>query len=280
MKVFRVDSKFCTDNQVQITLNQAPTQLICSKDGYLFYKFDDLTVHRYLTNSERLKMPHCYKPSSDWHAHHLFKFNQPYIFFTPYDTQYVPYNFIEDTYHVRFLYFTKLPNGDAAYTNITRFEVPNKACELMSLDEVKSFLYDISDPSIIGKYIVDWNTGITYAKSKNETLMVDNFIDLSYESILSNYNRIYGEKGKISSIDDVPPHNITPCSLGYHPGLIILSEDSIDVYLFTITFCAKDQFKVEMSFGKVTINENDIITRAQNALYFDSYDKPYLLSLR
>jgi len=178
------------------------------------------------------------------------------------------------------LYFMKLANGEAAYADINHFGTPNKATETMSLDEVKHFLYDISDPNIKGKYIVDWNYGIKFAKSKTETFSVDDFINLSCENILAKYNRIYTSKGNISSVDDLPPHIITPCSLGYDPGLIIVSDDSVDIYIFKITFCGRDQFKVDMRFGKITIDENEILAHAQDALYFDSYEKPFLLALR
>ncbi|MBE5813407.1 MAG: hypothetical protein E7314_07195 [Clostridiales bacterium] len=282
MDVSKINYKYCTKDKVQITLNNAYNQLICSKDGYLFYKFDDLTLHRYCIERERFSLPNHDPAFSNLHANHLFKFNQPYVFFTPYNTSHVPYSFVDDTYHVRFLYFVKLPNGDVAYLDTTDFDSSNTETKMMTLEELNSFLFDITD--VCGKYIIDWNTGVKYAKSKNEILMVDKYPAYCYETILQNYNKFEARRNPsfkpVSNINDVGEHVLTVASLGYNPLLVTISEDKISTYIFKITFCGPDKFKVDLRFGDVTFDENAIAKRAKNLLYSDTFDDYYLFYKR
>lgn len=271
MKICKIESTFCKDDQVQITFNNAPTQLICSKDGYLYYRFNDLTIHRYVTNPRRFNMKHSHPPFSHKHATHFFKFNQPYIFFTPYDTPDVSYNFTEDTYHMRFLYFTKLPNGDVIYAETSSYEFQSKETKIMTLEEVKKFLYDTE--GVDGKYIVDWNYGVKYAATPHESIILNNYVDLSYESIVKHYNdiqKIVGHK-TVDSIDEIKEALITTPSLGYNPMLVTISGTDILITSFSITCHGRDNFKAELRHYKIDWDLKSLDQIDDNLPYTDTF---------
>jgi len=107
MEVVIIKSKYCTNDKVQIMFSNAPNQIICSRDGYLYLRDGEITIHRYLEDDERKKMPYHDRPSSTKHANHLLKFNQLYAKFTQYREMESVFKMDRMYYTLSFLYAKK-----------------------------------------------------------------------------------------------------------------------------------------------------------------------------
>lgn len=270
MDISKIKKKYCTDNKVQVMFSNAPSQIICSKDGYLYLRHGDLTIHRYLSDPQRKMMPYKNHPTSKDHASHLLKYDQVYVKFTRFREMGNALSLEADTFTLSFLYFKKDITGEAICSEmlISDLESEPESVEIMNKQEVEKFLYDISD--VTGKYIFESMYGIRYASSKNEEITIKRFLDLSDDSIIKSYNNSIrpfkivnyskecknepeDESYKVSSIDEVKEFTITHSGIfsEHNPIMVVINEQEVIAYKFKIIYCGKDSYKLEKKKIKI-----------------------------
>ena len=266
MENLKIKKKYCTDDKVQVAFSNAPSQIICSKDGYLYLRDGDITLHRYLEDPTRLTMPYCDNPSSNRHTLHLLKYGQLYVKFTSFRPMGSIYACCDGGYVLTFLYAIKTIAGKVVLSEWTVFDgedyyqKPTSTTEFMNREQLEDFLYGTSE--IIGKYIFTFNGGIKYAKSVNEEFIVQkDFIDLSDDAIVNLYNimkrpiSLFGEhlednEDDASTIDEVKEFCITGTGF-YNPVMVTITDSQVTFYEFEITYCSKDCYRVDLNEVKV-----------------------------
>ena len=122
MENSKVKRMYCTDDKVQVMFSNAPNQIICSKDGYLYLRDGDLTIHRYLQDPIRKTMPYGNMPSSAKHASHFLKYGQVYVKFTSSRPMGSVFACCDGGYELTFLYATKTKNGEAILSEWAVFD--------------------------------------------------------------------------------------------------------------------------------------------------------------
>lgn len=282
MDTYKMAKKYCTNDKVQVMFSNALSQIICSKDGYLYLRDGDVTVHKYLTDSQRKKMPYHNKPSGKWHAAHLFKYDQVYVKFTRYRRMNDCILPMSDGYSLSFLYFYKVGKGEAIVSEMYLSDFNKEEGEMtFTKEELRNFLYESS--GVKGKYIFEWLYGIKYAKSVGEEISIDkNFLDLSDNFIIDLYNftkapihfNIFDdneekeddESWKVSSIDDIT-EEFTLTNGFYAPILVEVNDTAIIVFEFEVTYCSKNCFRVKYEKVVITPNLVDILTSAVTSDY-------------
>lgn len=285
MDTYKIAKKYCTEEKVQVMFSNAPRQIICSKDGYLYLRDGDIKIHKYLTDSIREKMPYRNRPDGRWHATHLFKYDQVYVKFTRYRRMNPSLALMPDGYSLSFLYFHKLNNGEAIASEMYLGDFKKEKGEkYFSKKGLEEFLYGISD--IKGKYIFEWEHGIQYAKSPEEIICIDGirkFLDLSDEAIINSYNirnmflnfQLFDEgyddkeeekQVKIESLDEIK-EEFSMIGGFNAPILVEVSEDGINVYEFDVIYCGKDNFKVEYEKTEVKPNIAKILNSSVKSKY-------------
>ena len=290
MELNKIASKYCTAEKVQLMLSNAPRQIILSKDGYVYLREKDITVHRYLEDPVREKMPFKDNPSSKDHATHLFEYNKVYAKFTRYRGMKERYPF-GDSYSLTFLYFIKAKDGGAicAEMHLGDFkEEENEETSLkMTRTELEKFLY--STDEVKSKCIFDWFSGMKYIKHNNERIGICNFdfIDLSEQGIINLYNRrneplmIFSdpeerkkklEEGawKVNRIEEIENFDLTYHGFmnNYSPMLLVINErDEMWVYEFKVTYWSKDCYKLTAKRRRITVNPTDIVGLSREASY-------------
>lgn len=289
MTISKIKNKYCANNKVQVMFSNAPRQIILSKDGYVYLREKDVTIHRYLTDPVRKEMPYKNHPSSSNHATHLFEYDKIYVKFTRYRNMYREK--LEDSYSLTFLYFVKTENGEAlcAEVGVKSFKSEKETTQIFSKAELEKFLYTLADGEN-AKCIFDWFDGIQYVKHNKEEVDICNegFLNLSDEEIVRQYNLankpmcildelrrpmvMADESWKVQNIEEVKDFVLT-----YHgftdrfsPMLLVIKDDEMYVYEFKVTFLEKDCFEVKSKRRKIAINCDDILPYARNCEY--TYD--------
>lgn len=287
MDTAKIKKKYCTDDKVQVMFSNAPSQIICSKDGYLYLRDGDVTVHKYLSDPQRKKMPYRNKPTSDRHATHLFKYGQVYAKFTRYRNMADSFFYDEDSYSLTFLYFHKVGKGEAICSELYLgdFDKETETETTFTRSELEEFLYGTS--GIKGKYILGWFSGIRYAKSENESISINKkFLDLSDEAIIELHNHAKepikmvipyfdeeskkedDESWKAHTIDEVTEFSMTNYGFNFHyPIMLVITDTEMTVYEFEVIYCGKDCYKVKSQKVNITPNLVDILTSAVNSEY-------------
>lgn len=290
MEISRIRKKYCKDNKVQVMFSNAPNQVILSKEGYLYYRDNETTIHRYLDDPVRNKMPFKNHPASAGHATHLFNYNQIYAKFTRYRSMGYSYGF-EDSYSLTFLYFVRAENGEAlcAEFGLGDFESSKDINFVYTKKELEHFLYKLQDSDADAKCIFEWFGGMKYVKHRKEMFQLDNtpYLELDDEKIVKKYNidkrPIYGlifdsamrEKAKsdtswmANSIDDI--HDFTITNHGalhsHSPMQLVIQGDTMYVYDFEVIFKEKDMFEVKSKRRTIRINHHTLFNNAKNIEY-------------
>lgn len=288
MEIDKIKKKYCANDKVQLMFSN-PRQIILSKDGYLYLREQGITIHRYLTDPVRKKMPYKNKPSSRDHATHLFEYDKIYAKFTAYRDMCARFP-LEDLYSLTFLYFIRAENGEAfcAEFDLEDFKAEKETSQILSKAGLEKFLYDLD--GVDAKCIFEYPVGIRYAKHKRESTVItnDSFLNLSDEGIIDSYNRenesllylIIDEKEQakemkankslhVYSIEDIKDfvltyHGFNNC---YSPMLLVINGNEMYVYDFSITFKEKDCFEVKSKKRKIVLNHNDILRNANDCKY-------------
>lgn len=285
MEVVRIKSKYCTNNKVQIMFSNAPNQIICSRDGYLYLRDGEITIHRYLEDEQRKKMPYRKHPSSTKHATHLLKFNQLYAKFTQY-REMVPAFQMEGMYYTLSFLYAKKAKGGAIFTEmmLADFTQGEDDIRIMTKEQVEGFLYDISN--VRGKYICDLSRHLVYAKSDLEEICIKKpFLDLSEQGILQRFNAMnqpipyvsYHNEGKkikntegrkVENIGEVPEFCLTDHFFGStKPILLVVKERGITAYRFGVTFIGPNCYRVKKNRIDIVPNLFRIMEAAPDATY-------------
>lgn len=291
MEANRILDKYCTEDKVQVMFSNAPNQVILSKDGYLYLRDADTTIHRYLSDPQRKKMPYASNPSSQKHATHLFKYNQIYVKFTC--DRHMRANYDRYGNVLSFLYFYKNDSGETLLAElfVKDLEAEDKTTRTLTQQELNKFLYSIY--KLDAKCIFSTSYGIKYVKCAKESLTIqdNNFLDISYEGIVNRYNKeekaflsmvsMMNENNTtkihkdVTSIKDIANFVLVPRGfLEEEPYLVTLSGNAIEVYSFAITFVAEDCF--ELKTKKYTLDakgfEKAILNNIADADYTDEPD--------
>lgn len=296
MEIHKIKKRYCTEDKVQVMFSNAPNQIICSKDGFLYLRVRGITSHhKYLSDPQRKKMPYRKFPSSKGHASHLFKFNQIYVKFTKYRAMSSGLKLESDDYTLSFLYFQKYKEREAIFSEmfLDDFEC-EETFTMMSQKEVEEFIYGISEEE--GKYIFDYESGIIYAVSAHEEEIIRKYVfDFSDNSIIERYNYINeplriddsyislsnkveksnvkdndDESWKVNTIDDVKEFSITGSKWGFRENnlvMITITENGVIANEFEIFYCGKDSYKVKSNKTLITPNLNGILKTGEDAEY-------------
>ncbi len=281
-EVKKIKSKYCTKDKVQIMFSNATRQIICSKDGYLYLRDGDdcEVVHKYLDDPIRRKMPYKNKPSSEYHATHLLKYNQIYAKFTNRRAMNPNHFSLMSSlgYHFTFLYMIKNKKKEAIFVELTldEFEAKEEIFENLTKKDVQDFLYKAT--GFDGKYVFERYRGIQYAKSYKEKVSIkENFIDLSDEAIIDKYNKIkysepimlvpgfnreeirkINEEQKAKTIDDVKEFKMTESTSWFGNCtcyMLIVKGDEMYVYEFDIIYVSKNCFKIISKTRNIRISK-------------------------
>ena len=262
MKCLKIAKKYCTSDKVQVMFSNARSQIICSKDGYLYLRDGDVILHRYLEDDTRGLMPFSSYPSSSRHTSHLLKYNQTYIKFTSSRPMGSVFAICDGGYELTFLYATKAITGEVILAEWSVFDgedfyqKPTEITKYMTRKQLEEFLYGTS--GLIGKYIFSFNDfsgGIKYAWSANEEHFVKkNFIDLP------------DEVEDVSKVEHVKEFCITGSGF-VEPAMVTITDSEVTLYVFSITYCSKDHYKVELQKVKVKPNKHEIRSLISKAKY-------------
>lgn len=256
MEITKIRPKYCAKDKVQIMFSNAYPQVICSKDGYLYFRDSTKTIHKYLDDPLKESMPYYNEPSSDYHATHLLKYNHIYLKSTT--NRNMVSNPRNNGSILTFLYCAKLNKGAVVAEAFLEDFVKEDEEQtiIMTKDELEKFLYDTSNIDL--KCILD-PFEIVYLKYKDDTsLLKKSFIDLSDSGIIDTYNQFkrgyfigysYPSPGlHFKDISEVKPFKIIPrpSITGNRPKplIISISNDIITVRRCTIEYVATNQFKV------------------------------------
>ena len=185
------------------------------------------------------------------------------------------------------LYFIK-DGKKGAYCvvlGISSFLPDNVIMNNLTREEVKDFLYNTD--KLGAKCIFDKNAKIKYARFLNDTEpKINNYLDLSDESIIKLYNNIHERyKGftKINSIEDVKEVSIvykSPYELAFSetsPVLILAKNDEIYVYKFGIVYSFENDFTINASVRRLYISK-EILSKIEHNLPKE-YSEPCLIDL-
>lgn len=287
MDIFRIDSKYCTDDKVQLMLSNAPYQIICSSKGYKFLREGDFIIHPYIEEIRALEIPYKNNPISKGHVNHLFEFDKLYVKVTS-DRRMgrgcVPSG---GCYDFTFLYFTKLENGEAlgAEIPISNYKSNmHRKVQYLNKKELEDFLYGINEVS--AKIIFDGQLGIKYVRHKNEEIFIKkDWLDISDRGIIEEYNSqkedenvpIFNAVARERLLKERPweIHNIDEIkeelTLTYHgmldnrfPTLIIFKGGEVEVLDFKVSFCKRDCFRVETKAVNIIYGIRELMTYAAN----------------
>ena len=291
MDTNRIKSKYCTADKVQMMFSNAPHQIICSKDGYLFLRDKDVCIHRYLKDHQRKNMPYS-RPTSKWHTTHLFNCGQVYVKFTSDRAMNECIFHDSDGFVLSFVYFHKLNNGEAVVCEfyLSECKQEQETEVLMNREELIKWLYDVSE--VKGKYIFDYMCGIQYAKSPLEEISISQFLDLSNEAIVKWHNvtkehiRLFDyfpsisgngeaitkkpkddESWKVNTIDEITKFSMTHWGFRHNsPVLLAISDEGITAYEFEIICCSKDSYNIK-SKKRSIFPEMEFLTSAITSDY-------------
>ena len=262
MRLYKLRSYHLIDDKVYLELPYSDTHIICSKDGFLYLRYLDITIHKYLLRKSAESPP--YPLVGDNLVPHLFEYNKIYL-------NYEAHKNSGDT--ISFFYFMKASNNESLFAEIYLQEVekfcnkafpyePKKETLNLNREQLEKILYDISDEK--SKYIIHSYKGLKYAKHLSEPISIcEDFIDLSDDGIINLYNsemeslKRFGEivakqksTGfvKVKNISDVPSFPIEPRGFMSNPhNLLIISKHNISIQKISISFVSKDNFKVTTS---------------------------------
>lgn len=264
MEFTKIRAKYCTDEKVQIMLSNANRQIIFSQDGFLYLRDNSVLTHKYLDDPIRTQMPFKDHPSSDNHATHLFKYNQIYVKHTSNRDMRYPDTF-SGFFTLSFLYLIGLKNGNAVFAEaeLEHFKSVSKKTKIMDTNEIKNFLFDISNCNT--KCVLDSLHGIKFAKSSNETVLVDNYSHTFEEqnivkayngymrpNYLFTYHTEEAAKNLAKTIEDVKPFNMLYQNRNYLLAttasiyVVEIIDTHVVVYKVDISFISPDKFEVNI----------------------------------
>ncbi len=262
MKLYKLRSEHLINDKIYFELPYYNTQLICSKDGFLYCKHSDFIIHKYLLE----KYDDCptYPLTYDRLVPHLFNKQQIYLNFESSKS---------GISNISFLYFISSGRNEPLFAEIYFQEIinfcknsidykPNKILQSFTREQLESFLYNVYEDR--SKYLIHPLKGLMYARHLSEPISIkENFLDFSDEGIIKLYNseleslKKFGEivaKQKstgfenIENINDVPSFLIEPRGyMATPPLLCIISKHNISVQKISISFESKDNFKVSTS---------------------------------
>lgn len=288
MTINKIDKKYCADGKVQVMFSNAPSQIIFSKDGYLYLREKDVTIHRYLTDPVRDVMPYRNNPSSSNHATHLFEHDKIYAKFTRYRNM-ARGGYPEDSYSLTFLYFVRAENGEAICAELKPedFKKEEEITKILSKEELEKFLYELNDEE--SKCIFEYFGGIQYVRHTRETIAIknDKFLNLSDNEIVKRYNfkneplyclildeevrakREADESWKAHSIEEVKDFVLTHHGMieYYSPMLLVVKGAQMYVYDFKVTLLKKESFELKYTKRTISLSYNEIIRHANNCEY-------------
>ena len=286
MEIHKIKKMYCKDDKVQVMFSNAPSQIIFSESGYLYLRKGKLTIHAYLNDPVRNKMPYKNNPSSSNHATHLFEYDKTYVKFTSDRAMGGSFKY-HDSYSLTFLHFIRAENGEAilAEASLTDFELEEEKKAILSKEKLKKFLYDVD--GVDAKAIFEWFSGIMYFSHINEDIGIfnKNFLDLSDEEIIERYNRknepliLFNEEERerkmkeraweVHSIDEVKEFVLTRHGMftDYYPMLLVVKGNNIVVYDFEVTFLERDRFRLSIKKRNISLTYNDILREANNLEY-------------
>jgi len=265
MHLYLLPTSHLVDDKIYLELPYLDNRLICSNEGFLYFKNLDISVHKYLLRQS--KDEPTYPLTCDKLVPHLFEYNKIYL---NYEVQKTGIDFTS------FYYFTKTSKKEILFAEIYLQEIinyckeklgPKQETRTLSRDELESFLYNISEDK--SKYIIHPSKGLKYVHHPTETISIqEKLLDLSDDGILSLYNkriesmRLFGQIcarknssnfTKADSIENVPSFPVSPQGyLGIANNLFIISKHSIAVSELDIAFISKGLFKLKTSEILVT----------------------------
>lgn len=244
MQVNIIRPKYCTSEKMQIMYSNAPKQFILSSDGLLYFKNGTVSIHKYLDDPLRASMPYSDRPYSEEHANHLLKYGEIYVKFTS-DRNMTKF-YSNNKYCLSFVYCYKNSEGKTILAEILledlmRLEVIKEKSELLTLEQLKAFLYQVS--SLKAKCIVHPYKGCLYLKSSNDSIIVDSsFLDLSDDGIAElSKGMILTPTGYLKSI----------------PYLVTVSANEIEVFSLFIKYIGHEKF--EMTTRNIRIDKAKIM---------------------
>lgn len=242
MNIYKIKKKYCTKNKVQVMFSNAPSQIILSKDGYIYLREQDIIIHRYLIDPVRKEMPYHNNPLDSIRATHLFEYDKLYAKFTKYREMNKFFRF-ENSYSLTFLYFVRAENGEALMAEIDfkDFKKEKETSQKFSKIELEKFLYEF-DAKTQAKCLFELSGGIKYVKHINEKFSIpnDKFFNFLDEEFVSQKE----------------------------PILLIINKDGrMCIYNFTITCINDDCFEVKSSKRFISLDFNEFLCHANNCKY-------------
>lgn len=264
MIVTKIGEKYCTGGKVQLMLPDASQQLILSSGGYVHLRSGDTTIH---CDPAREEMPH-----RDNYTTYLFDCGTIYV------------SFREDRlklFELTFLYFVRTKHGEAlcAKLDLRDFVSEPKTTQILSKKELEQFLYAL-DATEQAKCILEGFGRIKYVTHFNEAAGIpkDNFLDLSDEGIISEYNRqnkpnafsylllnenqrakkLAEKSWEVHSIEDVKKFVLTYHGMlnSFSPMLLVVTGNVITLSDFKVTFLKKNCFEVQFTRRTLALSSN------------------------
>ena len=290
MEITRIRKKYCVDGKVQIMFSNAPSQVILSSDGFIYLRDGDTTIHRYLADPIRKKMPYKNMPSSKDHATHLFEYDKLYAKFTSYRNMGRGYS-MEDCHTLTFLYFVRTENGEAlcAEFRYSDFKSDDEIEEIMSKEDLERFLYDLTLSEADAKCILDWQSGMKYVRHKKEAICLtrENFLPLDDASIIAKanahnepiYSLIFDDELRkkkmedkswmVHSVDEIHDLYLTHRGMlgGYNPVQLVIRGNKMYLHDFEVVFVGPGKFKLRNKRYVIEMSYNEILKRAHNVEY-------------
>ncbi len=261
MEIFKIPYIFSTKTQLKIPIVEQHN-LICSKDGFLYFCYNSILLNRYLINAEKNKLP-----SYNHYDAQLLKYNQ--LYFAVYRAM-DPYS----VYKLNFYYCIKTKSHKNLFVKyeLSDFKKTEKFSKHFTRQSLEDFLFNTDN--IYGKYIIDatnnlvysLNKGIIYAKSNSEDICINHNFDFSDEAIIKQFNELNNnDKNNAQSIDEVDEftlsYDLQILTKSTSKFIMIeIAKDYIYAYNFTITFCHKNNFKVDIIRTSIIPDVDEILS--------------------
>lgn len=259
MLVNKILPKYCSSEKMQIMYSNAPKQFILSREGLLYLREGNYTIHRYSDDPARCSMPYFDHPSSAEHANHLLKYNELYVKFT--SDRNITSDYKEGKFHLSFIYCYKNLEDETILVELTledllACEMVESKTELLTREQLEAFLYQVS--TLKAKCIVHPYKGAMYLKSSSDSITLNSsFLDLSDEGITKLYNSSNHHLDIAKDISEVKRFVLT--HLGYLnslPYLVSVSDSQIEVFSLFITYIGHERF--ELTTRSFKIDESKI----------------------
>lgn len=246
MRKMQINELYVNRKGIIIIMDKKRRQIVASKNGYNHLETED----EYFDNFESLEIPssECLTQITDnikdSFYYSFLEFNTLYLRFIEKDIQEE-----QTSYILSFLYIKnsgmkkeliEISLEDLQYTKI-HYDITSKK-------DLTEFLYE-NQPEVLGSYLVSKKTGIIYAESKQNKLIVskDMYGDLEiFDNALSRH--------KYKSV--IEKRDITRFNILKNYYKIDIMENNIVVYKFDVYYISKDKFTMQIEIYNIS---NEII---------------------